>query len=56
LIVVDTNIVVDISSNQPEWRDWSAERLAAALETGPAIINDVIFAELCAGSNQCRVG
>jgi predicted nucleic acid-binding protein len=48
LIVVDTNVILDISGNEPEWRDWSAERLATALEPGPAVINDVVFAELCA--------
>ena len=47
MIVVDSNIILDISSNEPVWRDWSIEQLALALQSGPGIVNDVVFAELC---------
>jgi predicted nucleic acid-binding protein len=53
LIVVDTNIILDISSNEPFWTDWSIQQLALALKKGPAITNDVVFAELC--SRQAHV-
>jgi predicted nucleic acid-binding protein len=48
LTVVDTNIILDISGDETRWLIWASEQLAAALERGPVIINDVIFAELCA--------
>jgi predicted nucleic acid-binding protein len=47
LIVVDTNVILDISGSEPAWRDWSVEQLMLA-QGGPAIVNDVVFAELCA--------
>jgi predicted nucleic acid-binding protein len=48
LIVVDTNVILDISGSEPAWREWSVEHLMLALDRGPAIVNDVVFAELCA--------
>jgi predicted nucleic acid-binding protein len=48
LIVVDTNVILDISGSEPAWREWSVEQLTLALQSGPAIVNDVVFAELCA--------
>jgi predicted nucleic acid-binding protein len=47
LIVVDTNVILDISGNDGSWRNWSIEQLAVALQDGPAVINEVVFAELC---------
>lgn len=47
MIVVDTNVILDISGNDESWKAWSIEQLAVALQSGPAIINEVVFAELC---------
>ncbi len=47
MILVDTCVLIDISANDPTWRDWSIGQLAAWSLRGPLIINPMIFAEWC---------
>ncbi len=43
-VIVDSNIIIDIVSDDPKWVTWSAE----ALSRYPiCLINSMIFAELC---------
>jgi hypothetical protein len=49
MILVDTNIFVDLWTADPEWGEWSADALARAVESGPIGINPVIYAELSLG-------
>lgn len=44
--LVDTNIFLDLITNDRHWGEWSAARLAAAMSSGSVLINDVIYAEL----------
>jgi predicted nucleic acid-binding protein len=44
--LVDTNVFLDLITNDPEWGEWSAGRLAAAMSRGRVFVNDVIYAEL----------
>jgi len=44
LTFVDTNILIDIASNNSRWGDWSRRALAAAHERGPLVINVVVYA------------
>lgn len=46
MTLVDTNVLLDVVTNDPTWADWSIERLETASLTGPLFINDVIYAEL----------
>lgn len=46
MILVDTSVLFDILNDDPNWADWSQAALESALGTGPAIINDIIYAEL----------
>jgi predicted nucleic acid-binding protein len=46
LILVDTNVLIDIAQDDPVWADWSVSQLRAASLIGPLVINDVIYAEL----------
>lgn len=46
MTLVDTNILLDVVSDDPNWADWSIARLEAASLNGPLLINDVIYAEL----------
>lgn len=45
-VLVDSNILIDITSNDPEWSDWSAEALAAAGQDARLVINPLIYAEV----------
>lgn len=44
--LVDTNVLLDVFSDDPEWADWSSSALADAHDTGRLVINPIIFAEL----------
>ena len=46
MILVDTNVLLDLVTNDPRWADWSITQLEAASLRGPLLINDVIYAEL----------
>jgi predicted nucleic acid-binding protein len=44
--LVDTNVLLDLLTNDPVWADWSIAQLDAASVRGPLAINDVVYAEL----------
>jgi predicted nucleic acid-binding protein len=46
LILVDSNVLFDIVTDDPAWFDWSRTALEQAEILGPLGINDVVFAEL----------
>lgn len=46
MTLVDTNILIDVLSDDPNWRAWSVDRLEQRSRQGPLLINDVIYAEL----------
>ena len=47
--LVDSNVILDVVTDDPEWGDWSADQLADAAHRGTLIINPVIYAEVSAG-------
>jgi len=46
MTLIDTNVLLDLVTNDPNWADWSIAQLEAASLCGPLLINDVIYAEL----------
>ncbi len=44
--LVDTNVLLDVLTEDPVWLDWATEMLVAAAEAGPLWINPVIYAEV----------
>jgi hypothetical protein len=49
VILVDTNILVDLWTADPLWAAWSEEALARAAERSELAVNPIIYAELCLG-------
>lgn len=47
--VVDSNVLLDIFTDDEHWADWSAAQLALVFDEGPVIINPIIYAELSVG-------
>ncbi|MDO9160650.1 MAG: type II toxin-antitoxin system VapC family toxin [Burkholderiaceae bacterium] len=43
---VDTNVLVDVLENDPDWADWSVAQLRAQAQIHRLVINPVIYAEL----------
>ncbi|MBZ5621329.1 MAG: type II toxin-antitoxin system VapC family toxin [Acidobacteriia bacterium] len=48
-VLVDSNILLDIATNDPGWGDWSARALAETAEHAALIINPIIYAEVSIG-------
>lgn len=46
MVLVDTNVVVDIWQRHPEWYPWSVAQLRAQSQVHELIINPIIYAEL----------
>jgi predicted nucleic acid-binding protein len=46
LILVDTNVLVDIVSDDPLWAEWSQRHLALAAAQDELAINAIVYAEL----------
>ncbi len=46
MTLVDTNVLLDLVTGDPNWADWSIAQLEAASLAGPLLINDVVYAEL----------
>jgi predicted nucleic acid-binding protein len=45
-VLVDTNVLVDVLENDPEWADWSVAQLRAQAQIHRLVINPIIYAEL----------
>ena len=46
MTLVDTNVLLDLATDDSNWADWSVAQLEAASLDGPLLINDVVYAEL----------
>ncbi|MEO5334556.1 MAG: type II toxin-antitoxin system VapC family toxin [Magnetococcus sp. YQC-5] len=46
MTLVDTNILLDMVTEDPVWSDWSIRQLEMAALKGSLFINDVIYAEM----------
>jgi predicted nucleic acid-binding protein len=49
VILVDSNVLLDVYLDDPEWSEWSQAQLDLWSSRGPTIVNPMIYAELAAG-------
>ena len=49
MTLVDTNVLLDVATNDRDWAEWSVSRLDAAAIRGPLLINAVVYAEFSVG-------
>lgn len=49
MILVDTNVLLDLVTDDPSWGDWSEHQLEAASLRDQLAINGVVYAELSIG-------
>ena len=45
-VLVDTNVLLDVATEDPLWFDWSSSRLAQAANLDGLAINPIVYAEL----------
>ena len=49
MILVDSNVIIDVLTEDPNWRQWSEAALADATDQEEIAINPIIYAELASG-------
>lgn len=55
MILIDTNVLLDLVTDNSQWADWSIQQMEAAALRGPLLINDVIYAELSVRYEQIEL-
>jgi predicted nucleic acid-binding protein len=48
-VLVDSNVILDVVTGDPQWGDWSSSMLARCAEGGMLVINPIIYAEVSIG-------
>ena len=46
MLLVDTNVLIDILQDDPQWADWSIQQLRAQSQLHELAINPIIYSEL----------
>lgn len=54
MIFADTNVLIDVVENDPDWADWSQRQLEAAAALDELAINAVVYTELSVGYRRIR--
>jgi predicted nucleic acid-binding protein len=54
VILVDSNVLLDILLDDPEWASWSQSQLDLWARRGPLLVNPMVYAELAAGFDSVR--
>jgi len=49
VILVDTNVLLDLVTDDPDWAGWSQQQLDHAAARDDLTINDIVYAELSIG-------
>lgn len=44
--LVDSNVLLDVLTNDPSWVEWSGTALAAARDGGTLVLNPIVYAEV----------
>jgi len=48
-VLVDSNVILDVATEDRAWGEWSAEALARAADETVLVINPIVFAEVSVG-------
>jgi predicted nucleic acid-binding protein len=46
--LVDSNVILDVLTEDSEWLEWSSAALARQADAGPLVVNPLIYAEVAA--------
>lgn len=50
--LVDSNVLLDIFTDDPVWADWSSAMLREALDAGPVVLNPIVYSEVSIGFDR----
>jgi len=48
-VLVDSNVILDVATNDAHWAPWSSAALARSLDEAGLVINPLIYAEVSVG-------
>ncbi len=51
-VLVDSNVLLDILTQDPEWSDWSSSMLAQVADRSRILINPIVYAEVSVGFSR----
>ncbi len=51
-ILVDSNVILDVVTEDPKWYDWSAGQLEKLAESHTLVINSIIYSEVSIGFDR----
>jgi predicted nucleic acid-binding protein len=46
MVFVDSNVILDVATADPQWSAWSSHQLLEALNSGPALINTIVYSDI----------
>lgn len=46
MLLVDTNVLVDVLEDDPQWADWSIQQLRFQSKIYRLVINPIVYSEL----------
>jgi predicted nucleic acid-binding protein len=49
MVLVDSNVLLDVATTDPSWSEWSSTTLASIADEAPLVINALIYAEVSIG-------
>lgn len=47
--LIDSNVLLDVITNDQQWAEWSASTLASCIRAGACYVNPIIYAEVSYG-------
>lgn len=51
-ILVDSNVILDVVTEDPKWYDWSAGQLEKLAESHTLVINPIVYSEVSIGFDR----
>lgn len=51
-VLVDSNVILDVATEDPQWGEWSSGQLATLAEDHILVINPIIYSEVSVGFDR----
>jgi len=51
-VLVDSNVILDVFLNDPQWADWSESKLDEYAQSGILYINPIVYSEISIGFDR----
>lgn len=48
-VLVDSNVLLDVATDDPNWSEWSGRALARAADESVLLVNPIVYAEVSVG-------